>query len=301
MRGIGNSAIRWHRRLSALGVTLMLALHGVPATGAEDLGLTVDAGWLFDDNVTRGKLGADKLTDSAYTVAVTKAQALWLAPNYRLILSGSAGGQWFQNYTRLGNANLGLDAELQYRGSADFLAPTYAVFAKAGYEDFGSFARDGARYALGVSVRQALTDRIQAFAALSANTRRSQSAVFSTGEASLRINLDYMLSERQTIYLGAEYRAGDIVSTGSSSLENVTIAHVMVADDAFVGKNFFSYRMPGKTAMLNIGYNHVVGPQSAWDLSWRYIEAAPDTRPSWATSPRSYVSNQVFANFLYRF
>ncbi|TXH89780.1 MAG: hypothetical protein E6Q78_06130 [Rhodoferax sp.] len=289
-----------YRRLAALGLGL-IAFNGHCAEGGEDLGLSLDAGVMYEDNVTRGKLDSDKLADSAHTLSVGKAVTFWLAPNYRMVVNAGVGAQSFQTYTKLGNVNVGIDGELQYRPDAGFFAPTLSVFGKAGYEDYGSFARDGARYAVGLSIRQLLTDRISAFAALTAHTRRAQSAVFTTGEGSLRFNLDYMRSDRQTVYLGVEFRQGDIVSTGKSSLENVTIAQVLVSDDAFEGKNYFSYRMPGKTALVNIGYNHALGPQSAWDVSWRYIEATPDARPSWATSPRSYVSNQVFANFLYRF
>lgn len=271
------------------------------AAGWDALGFSLDAGVVYDDNVTRGKIDTDRLADSAVALSLSNGAVVWLAPHYRLVLNGSVGGQSFQTYSKLSHLDVTADAELQYRASAEYIAPTLGLFAKASYEDYGTFARDGARYAVGVSLRQPVTDRISAFAALTAHTRRTQSAVFGGDEASLRMNIDYSLSARQTLYFGAEYRDGDIVSTGRSSLENITIAKVMVSDDAFEGKNMFSYRMPGKTVMLNLGYNHALGPHGAVDVAWRYIEATPDTRPSWATSPRSYVSNQVFANFLYRF
>lgn len=288
-------------RVASLGAAALLASMGCHAASWEVLGVSMDAGVVYDDNVTRGKLESDRLSDTAHTLSISNGAILWLAPHYRLVVNGTLGGQNFQSYGKLSHVDLAADTELQYRPSAEFSAPTLGLFAKLAYEDYGSFARDGTRGAVGISLRQPVTDRISAFAALAANFRRAQSAVFSTDEASIRLNLDYTLNDRQTFYVGAEYRDGDIVSTGRSSLENVTIAKVMVADDAFDGKSMFSYRMPGKTTLLNLGYNHALGPQAAIDFSWRYIEATPNTRPSWASSPRSYVSNQVFANFLYRF
>lgn len=288
-------------RVAGLGVAALLASTSCQAAGWEALGFSMDAGVVYDDNVTRGKLESDRLPDTAHTLSIGNGAIFGLAPHYRLVVIGSIGGQNFQSYGKLSHVDLAVDTELQYRPSAEFLAPTLGLFAKVAYEDYGSLARDGTRGALGVSLRQPVTDRINAFAALTAHYRRAQSAVFSTDEASIRMNLDYTLSDHQTLYVGAEYREGDIVSTGRSSLENVTIAKVMVADDAFDGKSMFSYRMSGKTSLLHLGYNHAMGPQAAVDFSWRYVEATPTTRPSWASSPRSYVSNQVFASFLYRF
>lgn len=264
-------------------------------------GLQLDAGLTFDDNVTRAKEGADKLSDSAYSLNISKSKFVPLSAQSRVLLAGIVGGERFQNYTGLSHLDATLEAELQYRESSEFSAPTLGLFAKLTFADYESDVRDGHRYSVGVSISQPLTDRIHLFAALASNQRTSSSKVFSTVDTSARMNLDYALSARQAFYLNAEYRVGDVVSTGRSSLESVTISKVFVLDSAFTGGQFFSYKIDGSTWLTTVGYNHSLGSNGAIDIAWRRVESTPALRPSWATSPRSYISNQLLATYLLRF
>ena len=117
--------------------------------------------------------------------------------------------------------------------------------------------RDGYRLSAGVSVRQPLSDRINVFAALAHNRRYANSAVFDTRDNSLRVNFDYALSDTGTLYLGTEYRRGDIVSTSRPSLENVSIAKVLAQDDAFAGGQLVSYRLDGRTVLWEAGIRSI--------------------------------------------
>jgi hypothetical protein len=152
-----------------------------------------------------------------------------------------------------------------------------------------------------VSVRLPLTDRIGLFGAAAFNLRNARSDVFSTRDRSLRANADYALSNRETIYLGTEWRFGDIVSTGQASLENVTISKVFAQDDAFAGGQLFSYKVEGRTTLLTLGYNLSFGPKDSIDFSWRNVRSTPGLRPSFVTSPKSYKGNQLSAVYLLRF
>ena len=139
------------------------------------------------------------------------------------------------------------------------------------------------------------------FAALASNQRAATSAVFRTADTSLRFNVDYSMRNNATLYLSGEYRDGDIVSTGRSSLENITLAKVLVQDDAYAGGQFFSYRFGGSTVLATVGYNIGLGAKDSMDFSWRYVQSTPTLRPSWATSPLSYTTNQLSASYLMRF
>lgn len=283
------------------GMLILLGSWPLAALADTGFGSLVDAGLTLDDNVTRAKEGNDRLSDTAYSVNISKAKTFPLGGQSRLLLTGVLGGERFQTYTGLSHLEAGLETELQYRASSEFLAPTLGLFAKLKYEDYESDLRDGARYSVGLSISQPLTDRISLFAALASNQRTSNSKVFSTVETSARMNLDYALSARQALYLSAEYRVGDVVSSGRASLENVTISKVFVLDNAFTGGQFFSYKINGNTWLTTVGYNHSLGPNGAIDVAWRRVESTPELRPSWATSPRSYISNQLLASYLFRF
>lgn len=263
--------------------------------------ITVDSGVTWDDNISRGKVDSDIRADMVYTLNASRTLEWPLGRNTRLLLTGVATGERMQNFNGLSRYALGAEATLQYRGAATFDAPTWGLAAKLTGEDFQSSLRDGVRSSLSLSLLQPLTDRITLFGAMSYNQRSANSRVFSTEEGSMRLNLDYALAGGATLYGGAEYREGDIVASGRASLENITLARAQVLDDAYPGAPFFSYRFKGQTLIGTLGYNIGLGARDSLDFSWRYVLSTPDQRPAWATSPRSYVTNQISASYLMRF
>lgn len=267
----------------------------------EPINVQLEAGAVYDDNVTRAKTGADRLGDHSYALNVGKAIRQQLSANSRLLWTGTLGGEKFRSYNGLSRVSLTGEVEYQYRASSEFDEPTLGAFARLTGEAFESELRDGYRFSAGVSLRQPLTDRISMFAALSHNRRNASSDVFSTVDNAIRGNLDYAIDDKQIVYLGAEYRKGDIVSTGRASLENVTVADVFAQDDAYPGGQMFSYRFRGATTLLTMGYNLGLGPRDSIDFSWRHIRSTPGLRPSFVTSPRSYKANQLSVVYLMRF
>lgn len=268
---------------------------------SKPIDVQVDAGYVYDDNVTRAKAGADQRSDSSYSVNVSKSGVFDLTEQSRFILTGSLGGERFQNFNGLSHLSASVEGEFQYRESSEFDAPTFGLFGRLTAEQYQSDLRDGYRYSLGVSVRQPLTDRINLFGALSHNERRGNSAVFNNSDDSIRINADYALSDHETLYASGEFRRGDIVSTGRASLENVSIAKVFVQDDAYPGGQFFSYKFTGSTLLTTLGYNLGLGSRDSLDFSWRRVESTPSLRPSFVTSPKSYIDNQWSITYLLRF
>ena len=263
--------------------------------------IQVDAGIMFDSNVTRAKLSGEKLSDRVYSANASKSRIFPINENMRAILTGSIGGEKFDNYYRLSHATAGLQGEFVYRPSAEFDAPTFAAFAQTSAEYYQSTLRNGYRYTVGVSVRKPITDRIELLGALAHSERYSKSSVFNSRYNSARFNADYMLSPTETIYLSGEYRRGQIVSTGLPSLENIEIADVFVQDDAYPGGQFFSYRFDGRTVLSTLGYNVGLGPRHSLDLSWRRAQSTPGFRPEFATSPKSYIADQYSIVYLIRF
>ena len=263
--------------------------------------IQVDAGIMFDNNVTRAKLPGEKLSDRIYSANVSKSKMFEITDNLRALVTGTVGGEKFDNYFRLSRATAGIQGELVYRGAADFDTPTFKVFAQSTAEHYQSVLRKGYRYSVGVSVRQPLTDRIEAVGTISHDERYARSAVFNSRFNAARVNFDYTLSPTETIYLSGEYRRGQIVSTGLPSLENLVVADVFVQDDAYPGGQFFSYRFDGRTVLSTLGYNLGLGPRHSLDLSWRRAQSTPGFRPAFATSPTSYIADQYSLVYLIRF
>lgn len=282
-------------------VGLPKLLKDPPERGGPPLNLQVEAGATRDDNVTRAKAGRDKQSDDMYSVNVSRTFHWGLGQESRVSLTGTLGGEKFRNFNGLSNIMATGEAEYQYRASSEFDEPTFGAFARLSAQGFETSLRDGYRFSAGLSYRQALSDRINLFAALSHNLRRANSAVFDTSDNSLRLNVDYELSDTGTLYLGTEYRRGDIVSTGRPSLENVSIAKVFAQDDAYPGGQFFSYRFDGTTVLATLGYNVALGRKDSIDFSWRHVRSTPGLRPAFVTTERSYKANQLSAVYLLRF
>lgn len=267
----------------------------------EPLNLQFDTGITSDSNVTRAKAGPDRLGDHSYSVNIAKTWDFNLTEQSRILVTGTAGGEKFHRYNGLSRVSAGVEGEYQFRRSSEFNEPTLGAFARLTADGFESDLRDGYRVAFGLNVRQALTDRIGFFGALSRNQRNAASPVFDTRDTAVRGNLDYSVNNRSTLYLSGEFRRGDFVSTGRASLENVTIAKQFTQDDAFAGGQLFSYRVDGNTALFTVGYNLTFGNKDSLDFSWRHVRSKPGLRPAFVTSPRNYKANQWSAVYLLRF
>jgi len=291
----------WSGRSTATAV-LFSALCAPNTPLAADFGIRIEAGFTADDNVTRARNGFDKLSDRSFSVDLSKGLIVPVSEHTRLSLLGFLGGERSINYTGLSRSYYGVQGEYQYRTSGDLYAPTFAIFGRASTDEYESDLRDGYRYSAGVNVRKALTEKIHLFGALTHNARDGKSAVFDTKDYSARLNLDYSISRSSTVYLGGEYRRGDVVSTARPALADVDIADAIVRDDVFTDTARFSYRVRANTVLTTLGYNLALGERHALDFSWRWVQSTPTTEPGFATPDRiRYFVNQFTVAYLFRF
>ena len=279
------------------------ALRGFFSIPQKPQKIQFDAGFMFDSNAPRAKEQSDKRSDRAYSVNVGKGFVFKMEEreNLRALVTYTLGAEKFQNFDGLSRAMAGAEGEVQYRTSASFDAYTFAVFTRASIERYRSSLRDGYRYSVGVSARRSLTDRIDIFAALAHNERVGDSSVFSNRDNSVRFNVDYALSDRETLYATGEYRRGQVFSSGRASLDNLDVSEVFVLDDAFSGTNFFAYRFDATTVISTLGYNLGFGPRHSLDVSWRRAQSKPRLQSGASTASSSYVADQYSIIYLIRF
>jgi len=281
---------------------IVRAVEGAGAPHHDSSDIRVDLGMTYDDNVTRGRLGSEILSDSSVNFAANRVELFPITDNARLMLVGSVGGDKFDTYNGLDRVFAALRGELQYRAASDFGAPIWALFGRLAGEQFQSQQRRGYRATVGVSVRAPITDRILLFGSLAHNERYAKSDVFDTRDNALKLNLDYALNKDSTFYLAGEYRRGDVVSTGLGSLENIDIAKVFVADDAFTAPQMFAYKVDADTHILTLGYNLSFGTRDSLDFSWRRARSTPSARPGFnAAGPFRYEVDQFSIVYLLRF
>lgn len=263
--------------------------------------INVDAGFSWDDNVTRGREAQDKFADRSFSLGLSQTRSFRLNPNTRVVVTGLGNAEKFNRYSGLSRFAGGAQAELQYRTSGAFDAMTFGFVGRAVYEKFESGLRSGPRYFAGANARRAITDRIEAFVEAGASMREGRSEVFSSRDWSAKMNLDWSVG-KGLVYITGEYRKGDTVSSGRPSLVNIALTDVFTADDAFDGLPLVSYRFDARTVMGTLGYNHPLGARDSIDFSWRRIEATPKRRPDFEFSgPLRYIDNQYSIVYLMRF
>lgn len=273
---------------------------GQPKT-VEFLDYQFDAGISYDDNVNRGREHREKLSDQILSFNLGKGLQLRTGSHTRLLLNGFLGYEKFDSYDGLDRAFGGAQAEFQYRPSGEFGSPIVGVFVRISRDEFRSGQRDGYRYTSGLSLRKPLTDRISLFGALSFNKRDAEEETFDASDTFLRLHADYAAIARGTLYLSGEYRRGDIVTSGPSSLLNGDLASASVEDDAFSQQDFMSYRLKARTVLATVGYNLPLGPKSSIDLSWRRARALPTESLSIAGPTPYYVDDQISVVYLLGF
>ena len=287
-----------------LAAAMACAAFWAPAALADlnDLRFQLAADATYDDNVSRAGKSA-KLYDSFGTLNLGARLPWSLSETSRLVLEANVGGDKYRNYSGLNRVYANLQGELQYRNSGQFSEPIWGVFVRQGEDWYDSTLRDGYRTSAGLSVRKPLTDKLFLFSALAYNQRDGRSTVFDTKEVSLRANLDYSLSRRQTLYFGLEGRDGDIVSTAPPNLAYFDIANAVVRDDVFTDPPRLSYRIKAYTGIATFGYNFALGEQAALDLSCRAAYSRPHDQPPSAvtTDTIDYVDYQVTVSILIRF
>lgn len=260
----------------------------------------VDVGYMFDDNVTRAQEGGNKLVDQSWSANLSQPATFPISDHTRVLLTGTLGTEKFLHHDGLSRLAVGIQGEFQYRSSAEFGTPVLALFAKISAEEYQSDQRDGFRYSTGISLRKAMTDRIRIFGAVAHNERNGNNAVFDNRDDSARINLDYQLNVSGTLYLGGEYRKGDMVI--SAPYWNV-YGSAYTPDDVFRDWLLYNYRLNGNTMLYKLGYNLALGPRSSFDFSWNRAQSTTSyvLLPSWNKYSVSYTTNQYSLVYLVRF
>ena len=216
------------------------------------------------------------------------------------MLNASLGGQRLYRYHELERNSVDISADYQYRTSADFDAFTFGASAQVIYDNYASSLRDSDTRSIEFSVRQSPTDRISWYAGLSRNLHDADHKVFDNDYNQLKLNLDYSLGRKGSLYFGHTIQDGYAVS--SVPVTSYGYGNVLsVTDDAFPdqgGPAYKAARFKADTGITTLGYNYPLGPDDSLDFSYRYIKSTPDDP---GVNSSSYRTDQYSIYYLTRF
>ena len=97
---------------------------------ATPVDLTLSAGYINDDNITRAELNSDILKDSILTVTAEAAYNIKLNNSSSINLNGLLILNQYQDFDKLSNIRLGLGARYLIQPDTAYTAPWYAVSVK---------------------------------------------------------------------------------------------------------------------------------------------------------------------------
>ena len=297
----------WQTKGVGAALCLGAALASPALCAADDefqfppLDFRVEASAMYDTNIARSRGAGNVLSDHIYNVNAAASFVHPLSENSRVRLVGTAGYEAFSRYSKLSRFFLSAEGELQYRPSGEFAAPTLSLFGRAAVDFYDSTLRDGYRYSIEGRVLQPLTDVVDFFGAVGYNIRDGKSKVFDLQDWSGRVNFDYALAAKSTLYLGLEYRRGQSVSSALPELAFVDIAQAIVRDDAFDdGRG--AYRLKAKTGIVTLGFSHGLKEDQSLDVSLRYVQSTALDKPTFpGAGTIRYYDTQVSVAYLLRF
>ena len=142
-----------------------------------------------------------------------------------------------------------------------------------------------------------MTNKISIFAAVRSNVRDAESVVFDGKYNAVRMVVDYSPGRSGIVYLGAQYREGDVVASTETASYYDQIAIASAPDDAYTGHMLTATRYEAKTNIWTLGYNLPLGPRDTVDFFWMNISS----KPTIDTDNVDYTSNQIGLAYFMRF
>lgn len=275
-------------------------LKSLPHNKFLNMPIYIQTGMTFDSNINRVVDTSEQIYDTVYDLNIGTGTSFKVTDYSRVKLNLTLGGQRFYRFHELEKNTVNARAAYEYRTSRQFDAYTLAIESALALNNFTSGQRDNSSSTLGLSVSQSLTDRINWSVGASTKITDAKEKVFDNHEKIVRLQLDYSLGRKGSLYFNREFRRGYSVSSTSKAYTNTIGLYTMV-DDAFSqhsNKTYTATRFNSDTRLTTWGYNFPLGPDDSIDFSYRKIKATPD-EPSVPSS--SYRTEQFSIFYITRF
>lgn len=254
-------------------VLLLLAL-GASRVAADAI-LDVQAGILYDSNLSRAQLAHDIKADTALQAALAWGRFVPLAGGFSVRATLDTAGEVYTRYSGLDNLSLGGSVGLRHKFGLGAFAPWLSASGAAARLDYRSALRDGWRYEAGVATGKRLTEAWDLgldfrYTHRTADQRRSvvpgfSGAVFDLQSHQLSVHSDHTLTEHVSLLAGYDYRRGDIASTTLRNFTVFTNSDAIAPDTAF-GDETVGYRIHGVTRAWRLGLSYALGPSNSLNL-----------------------------------
>jgi len=260
----------------------------------------VDAGFLYDSNLTRAYAPADIRADGAFTLAGAAGSFWALSGADGLTLTADARAEAYHRFHGLNLLGIGATAAYKHKFGLGYAAPWIALTVAGGHDDYHGDIRDGNRLEVRAELGQRFTPEFDAAFGGRYERRYARNdepvvpgisgKVFDLRGESVYARAGYAITDR--LLLGAELavRRGDVVATTRRDFEIFVVSDAIAADPTF-GPDFFAYRLRGTTDTAKVSASWALDDRS----SLNFIYAHERTDAAGGVNYRSHSANLVFA------
>ena len=264
-----------HRRLSLRHVACSVVLGIASSPAGAALQLDVDAGFLYDSNLTRAYAPADIRADGAITFNAAAGTAWIVSGSDWLTLSAEARTELYNRFPGLDVVGLGIAATYKHKFAVGFDVPYLILSMNGSNDDYHARIRDGPRFGVAAELGKRFSaDFDAAFGALYERryARHDEPVVpgisgqvFAVRGHSVYARAGYDFTDR--LHLGAELtvRRGDVVATTRPDFEIFVVSDAIAADPTF-GPDFFAYRLRGTTDTARVNGSLALDDRSSLNL-----------------------------------
>ena len=256
----------------------LLSLAGI-VHAATPLSSSINAGFIYDDNVTRAEKSTDIETDSFLQLAGSTATRIPLTEISYVSLKGSLDVNRYRDFSKLSNTRLGIQGGYHIKPSSGYTAIEYLLLL--GYERrfFSSDLRDGYATNIRLGIKKRLTDMMSMRLGYNRQAISADHEVFDADNQRVYLDFDFRLFDKHTFYTTLTYTDGDIVSTTVPTQEIIDASKGrIVRDDAFLDLTpaRFAYKLGARTAALKIGDSYAVTSTQALEGAVFYYDVQAD-------------------------
>jgi hypothetical protein len=256
-------------------VKCALALACATSVSHAALQFDADAGFLYDNNLTRAYAPADIRGDTAFSLDATAGSFWALSGADGLTLAAHGRTELYHRFLGLDWIGAGASASYRHKFGLGSRAPWIAFSVDGAYADYRTDIRDGARIEARAELGKRFTPEFDAAFGGAYERRYARrdepvvpgisGRVFALRGESLYARVGFAATERLHIGGKLAMRRGDVVATTRPDFDIFVVSDAIAADPAF-GAGFFAYRLRGTTDTARISASWALDDRSSLNV-----------------------------------
>jgi hypothetical protein len=260
----------------------------------------VDAGFLYDSNLTRAYAPADIRADGAFTLDAAAGSFSALSGADGLTLGADVRTEAYHRFHGLNLVGVGANAAYRHKFGLGYAAPWLALTVSGTHDDYRGDIRDGQRLEARAELGQRFTPEFDAAFGGSYERRYASNdqpvvpgisgRVFDLRGESVYARAGYAVTDALLLGVELAARRGDVVATTRRDFAIFVVSDAIAADPTF-GPDFFAYRLRGTTDTAKLSASWALDDHS----SLNFIYADERTDAAGGVAYRSHSASLTFA------